>query len=66
MEEAVDKIGFGVFQVLLSLYLGSTGVSSVSVCCVFVHCAFVCALCSVFSMYRIVENIDSGKHWRIW
>ncbi|XP_065892909.1 putative transporter svop-1 [Dysidea avara] len=26
IEEAVDKIGFGVFQVLLSLYIGATGV----------------------------------------
>ena len=28
IEEAVDKIGFGVFQVLLSLYIGATGVGS--------------------------------------
>jgi len=26
IEEAVDKIGFGVFQVLLSVYIGATGV----------------------------------------
>ena len=57
MEEAVDKIGFGVFQVLLSLYLGSTGVSSV--CCVFVHCMLICALCVLFSPCTFISEMLS-------